>query len=152
MPVFFSFSKQTPMSVWIDRILLIALVVVVAALTVTSLPALGGQTLQGPTLLAHMMLSGALVIGLPIFAIVFLRHFVAKEPQSRLQSLGYLVTIATGLVTIAAIFVCMLPIPSTDQMHSLMSVHLWAGFAMTPAIIALLLGIQATRSTSRPRS
>lgn len=140
------------MSVWIDRILLIALIAVVIALTVTSLPALGGQALQGQTLLAHMVLSGILVVGLPVFAIAFLRHFSANQSISAWQNLGYLATVLTGLLTITTVFLCMLPIPSTDQMHQLMSAHGWTGFAMIPAIAVLLVGIRTTRSTSRHHS
>jgi hypothetical protein len=140
------------MSVWIDRILLVALVLVVVALAVTSIPSLGGETLGGQALLAHMMASGFLVIGLPIFAIVFLRHFSANKSTSSLQNLGYLATVATGWLAILTVFLCMLPIPSTHQMHSLMSAHGWAGFAMIPAIIVLLLGLRSTRSASHPRS
>ena len=132
--------RLPPMSVWIDRILLAALILVVAALAVTSLPSLGGETLLGRSLLAHMMASGFLVIGLPIFAIAFLRHFSARQPTSGLQNWGVLATIATGLLAIVTVFLCMLPIPSTHQMHVLMSAHGWAGFAMIPAIIVLLLG------------
>ena len=140
------------MSVWIDRFLLFSLVVVVTALTVTSLPSLGGETLGGQTLMAHMMASGLLVFGLPVFAIAFLRHFSAKKHTAGLQQLGYLATVATGLLTIATVFLCMLPIPSTHQMHALMSAHGWAGFAMIPAILVLLWGVRVTRSASHPRS
>ena len=140
------------MSVWIARILLAALILVVVALTVTSLPSLGGQALLGQALLAHMMASGFLVIGLPIFAIAFLRHFSARQPTSGLQNWGVLATIATGWLAIVTVFLCMLPIPSTHQMHVLMSAHGWAGFAMIPAIIVLLLGVRSTRSASHPRS
>ena len=140
------------MFVWIDRLLLLALVLVVAVLTVTSLPSLGGETLGGQMLLAHMMASGVLVMGLPVFALFFLRYFVAKRATSGFQNLGYLATLATGLVTIVTVFLCMMPIPSTHQMHSLMSIHAWAGFAMIPAIVLLLIGARATRSASHPRS
>jgi hypothetical protein len=140
------------MSVWIDRILLFSLVAVVIALAVTSLPSLGGETLGGQALLAHMMSSGVLVFGLPIFAIVFLRHFSARSTTARRQLLGYLATVATGLLTIATVFLCMLPIPSTHQMHSLMEMHGWAGFAMIPSVLLLLWGVWVTRSASHPRS
>lgn len=140
------------MSVWIDRILLAALVIVVVALTLTSLPSWGGATLDGQALLAHMMASGFLVFGLPIFAIAFLRYFSGQHRTSAIQHVGYLATVAAGLVTIVTVFLCMLPIPSTHEMHSLMSLHGWAGFVMIPAIVVLLLGVRATRSASRPRS
>ena len=140
------------MFVWIDRFLILALIIVVAVLTVTSLPSLGGETLDGQTLLAHMMASGFLVIGLPIFAIVFLRYFSTGQRTSALQRLGYLGTVLAGLLTIVTVFLCMLPIPSTHEMHSLMALHGWAGFAMIPAIVLLLVGLRITRSASHPRS
>ncbi|WP_182867503.1 hypothetical protein [Stieleria mannarensis] len=141
------------MLVWIDRILLVALVMVVAVLVFTSWPAaMDEQTLDGQALLAHMMASGVLVMGLPVFALFFLRYLPAKRTTSWLQILGYLATVAAGLVAIATVFLCMLPVPSTHQMHSLMSIHGWAGFMMIPAIVVLLIGTRATRSASHPHS
>lgn len=140
------------MSLWIDRLLLFALVLVVGILTVTALPALFGGALGGKMLLAHMMASGALVVGLPVLALAFLRHFWGSTPIARSQQWGYLACVATGLLTIATVFLCMLPIPSTDQMHELILVHGWAGFAMVPATLLLVVGVKATRSASHPRS
>ena len=140
------------MTVWIDRILLLALVLVVAALTLTSLPWWSGQTLGGSVLMSHMMASGILVFGLPVFGLFFLRYFSGKPRAAGLQQAGYLATLATGLVTIITVFLCMLPIPPTEQMHLLMSIHGWAGIAMIPAVAVLLLGVRATRSASHHRS
>ena len=140
------------MSVWIDRLLLVALLAAILALVVTSLPSLSGETLDGTMLLAHMMASGTLIFGLPILAIVFLRHFSARRPTSAVQSLGYWLTIVAGIITIATVFLCMLPVPSTEQMHELMSIHAWAGYAMIPAAAILIVGTRITRSASRPRS
>lgn len=140
------------MSRWIDRLLLIALCLVVTVLTVTALPSLSGATLGGGWLLVHMMASGALVIGMPLFALAFLRHFFGGTSLAPSQQLGYLTTLATGLLTIATVFLCMLPIPSTNQMHELMKVHGWAGFAMVPAVLLLLAGVKATRSASHLHS
>ncbi|QEF97681.1 hypothetical protein Mal15_17230 [Stieleria maiorica] len=141
------------MLVWIDRILLLALVMVVAVLVFTSWPAaMDEQTLDGQALLVHMMASGVLVMGLPVFALFFLRYLPAKRTTSWLQILGYIATLAAGLVTIVTVFLCMLPVASTHQMHSLMSVHGWAGFMMIPAIVLLLIGTRATRSASHPHS
>lgn len=139
------------MAVWIDRILLATLVIVVAILTLTSLGSLSGDPLGGNTLLAHMVTSGVLVVGLPVFAIAFLRH-MAKPETSVTQGIGVLLTIAAGLISIVTVFLCMLPLPSTAQMHTLIVVHGWAGFAMIPAVALLLIGVVATRSASRPRS
>ena len=140
------------MSVWIDRILIVALVIVVGVLAATSLPSLSGATLGGGALMTHMMASGVLVIGLPIFALTFLRYFAPRRSTSGIQHIGYVATIACGLLTIATVFVCMMPIPSTGQMHDLMSLHGWSGFAMIPAIAVLLIGLRLTRSASHPRS
>lgn len=140
------------MSVWIDRILVFALIVVVVALAVTSVPALRGETLGGQALMGHMMSSGLLVFGLPIFALVFLRHLSASRSTSIWQKLGYLAVITTGLLTILTVFLCMLPIPSTREMHTLMSVHRWAGLAMIPTIALLVIGMLATRSASHRHS
>lgn len=140
------------MSVWIDRSLLAALLVVVAGLAVTASGTLVGEPLGGETLLAHMMFSGVLVVGLPVFAVVFLRHLTKTTGSSSLQACGYLATVAAGMATIATVFCCMLPIPSTDQMHALMAFHGWFGFAMIPAVGVLLIGTRLTRSTSRHRS
>ncbi|MCO8122168.1 hypothetical protein NHH03_10500 [Stieleria sp. TO1_6] len=140
------------MSVWIDRILLLALILVVALLTITALPFFAGQTLGGQTLLIHMMASGVLVVGLPLFALVFLRHLRPSQPASKAQQAGYLATIATGLLTILTVLACMLPIASTEQMHVLMETHGWAGLAMIPAIGLLLIGMRAKRSASHLHS
>ncbi|OYP33795.1 hypothetical protein [Rhodopirellula sp. MGV] len=140
------------MAIWIDRFLIACLILVVAVLTVTSVPALGGQTLGGSMLLTHMMASGMLVFGLPLFAFVMVRYLSPRHSTSWLYVLGYLLIVVAGLGTIASVFYCMLPIPSTDQMHELMQVHKWAGLAMTPAIVLFLIGMRLTRSASRPHS
>ncbi|KAA5546210.1 hypothetical protein FYK55_04790 [Roseiconus nitratireducens] len=136
------------MSRWIDRLLVAALVVVVAVLCLTALPFLAGHTLGGPGLLTHMFASGALVIGLPVFALAFLRHLPYPSRAGRLYSLGFLATVALGFLTIATVFLCMLPVPATEQMHALMTAHGWIGFAMVPAIVLLLLGMLRSRRTA----
>jgi hypothetical protein len=151
-PPFLPRSKLRLMSAWIDRFLLAALVAVVVALAVTSAPSLAGVPLGGRLLLGHMLSSGALVIGLPIFAVVFLRHLAGSSRTSKTQHVGYLATVVTGLATIATVFLCMLPVPSTEQMHALMDVHGWFGFLMIPAVGLLLLGVSFTRSASHRRS
>ena len=140
------------MTRWIDRLLIVALICVVAVLVATSLPSLGGDTLAGSTLMTHMLASGALVVGLPIAAMILLRHAVPGRRRSLTYRFGYIATLAAGLVTIATVFVCMLPVASTDQMHSLMSAHGWAGYLMVPAIALLAIGLRVTQSASHPRS
>ncbi|MEM6473463.1 MAG: hypothetical protein AAF802_28145 [Planctomycetota bacterium] len=139
------------MSVWIDRFLLLSLLVIVVILTITSVSALGGEPLGGNELLAHMMASGVLVVGLPVFAIAAIRH-LPKKDTSTTQGIGVLLTITTGLLSIVTVFLCMLPIASTDQMHTLIKAHRWAGLSMIPSVAILMLGMTFTRSASRPRS
>ncbi|MCC9603068.1 hypothetical protein LOC67_21170 [Stieleria sp. JC731] len=140
------------MAVWIDRFLIACLIIVVGVLTITSLPALGGQTLGGQMLMAHMMASGALVFGLPVFAFAMLRYLTPRYQTSWTHVIGYLSTLVAGLLTIASVFYCMLPIPSTSQMHEMMHVHKLAGLAMTPAILVMLVGFYFTRSASHRHS
>ena len=129
---------------WIYRALVAALLVAVGALTVTALPALGGGDLSGSFLLAHMFASGVLVIGLPVFAIVFLWHVLSL--RSRTVYWSYAGILASGVATIATVFLCMLPIPSTGQMHELITVHGWAGFAMVPVSILFALGLRSAKT------
>ncbi|MCD0459319.1 hypothetical protein [Roseiconus lacunae] len=137
---------------WVDRFLIGCLVLVVAILTATSAPAVLGRPFGGTMLLTHMMASGALVFGLPVFAFAMIRHFLPQHPIARSHAAGFLLTVMAGLLTIASVFACMLPIPSTDQMHRLMQVHKIAGLTMTPAIVLLLIGLRLTRSASHHHS
>ncbi len=142
------------MRLWIDRIFLVAIVAMIFVLAVTALPALGGGHLEGPMLLLHMMASGALVIVLPLFALFYLGRSLSRFKSGGLQRLGFWSLIITGLLTIVTVFVCMLPLPSTETMHELIVIHGYAGFAMVPAVVVLVLGasrwrrIQATRSAT----
>lgn len=142
------------MRIWIDRLLLIAIIVIVAVLTATALPVLAGHHLGGTMLLLHMMASGALVFALPIAALFWLPRYLTRYASDALQRWGFWLLIATGFVTIATVFACMLPYPSTPVMHQLINWHGWAGFAMVPAVLLLLVGslrwrrIQLTRSAT----
>jgi hypothetical protein len=129
------------MKTWFDRLLLIALLVVIAILTVTAIPLLRGEHLSGRMLFAHMRASGALVIVLPIFAINGLLKHLNHNTSGAGQRLGYWTVLVTGLLTIATIFVCMLPVPSTAQMETLIQWHGYAGYAMVASAILLCLGI-----------
>jgi hypothetical protein len=139
---------------WIDRIFLLAITAIVAALTATALPVLGGGHLEGTMLLLHMMGSGAMVIALPLFALYYLPRSINRFKSGSLQRIGFWSLIAAGLVTTATMFACMLPLPSTDQMHQLIQLHRYAGFAMVPAVALLMVGasrwrrIQSTRSAT----
>lgn len=145
---------NTEMKLWIDRIFLVALVAIIFVLTVTALPVLGGGHLEGPMLLLHMMASGALVIVLPLFALFYLGRSISRFKSGGAERLGFWSLLITGLLTIVTVFVCMLPLPSTETMHQLIAIHRYAGFAMVPAVVLLVLGasrwrrIQSTRSAT----
>ncbi|QEG42302.1 hypothetical protein [Roseimaritima ulvae] len=131
---------------WIERLLLIAVVVIVAVLTVTAVPVLGGGHLGGTWLLAHMAASGALVFVLPVFAIVGLWREIQDQATSPLQRWGFWAVVLSGLLTIATVFVCMLPLPSTSAMETLIVSHGYAGWALAVATIGLLIGCWRRRS------
>ncbi len=142
------------MKTWVDLILLLGILVVVAVLTITAIPALAGHHLGGTMLLVHMMASGALVFALPVAGILWLTRALGDAESSSLQRWGFWLMITTGFATIATVFFCMLPYPSTDTMHQLIALHGWAGFAMVPAVVLLVVGslrwrrIQLTRSAT----
>ena len=137
------------MTTWLDRLLTIALVIVVGSAAATALPAVtDGDVLRGRLLRAHMVAGGALVIGLPIVALWFLRRAVGGGAFHALGCFGYWTVMASGWVTIASVYVCMVPVASTDQMHELVELHGAAGWAMSVAVLALLAG---AFQESRPR-
>lgn len=136
----------------IDRIMLAALTIVVAVLVATSLPTLSGHHLSGTTLRIHMMASGALVIGLPIFAVYWILRCINPSSSGFVQRTGYWFVLTTGLLSIATAFACMLPIASTAQMKQLMLWHGYIGFTMVPAIILILIGARIWGQSSRETS
>lgn len=142
------------MTLWIDRIMMVVLVAIIFVLTATAFPVLAGGHLGGLMLLLHMMASGALVIVLPLFSLYFLSRSISRLKSGGLQRLGFWSLLVAGLVTIATVFLCMLPVPSTETMHQLIAVHSYAGFAMVPAVAVFVLGasrwrrIQSTRSAT----
>lgn len=142
------------MKIWIDRAFLVALVAIIFVLTVTAAPVLAGGHLGGPMLLLHMMASGALVFVLPVFAIYYLSRSISSLHSGGLERLGFWTLLVSGLMTIATMFICMMPIPATQTMQQLVELHGYAGFAMVPAVALLVLGasrwrrIQSTRSAT----
>lgn len=138
----------------IDQILLIGIAAVTAILTLTAIPVLFGGHLEGLPLLVHMMASGALVIGLPLLALWQVGNSISQHRSGAMQRWGFWLLMLTGVITIASIFACMLPVPPTEQMHALLDVHGYAGFAMVPALALLFAGtsrwrrIQSTRSAT----
>ncbi len=142
------------MKVLVDRILLVLLFVVIFAASATAaLPAFfGADHLGGALLLAHMFSSGGLVFLLPIFALFWLFSCISSATSGALQRLGFWLLVSSGLLTIATIFACMLPYPSTEQMEQLIKLHGYAGFAMVPALFVLMIGAARWRSIQRARS
>lgn len=139
---------------WIDRILLATVILLVAVLAISTLPWIMGGHFAGPWLLAHMAASGALVMTLPLLALSLLWQNLSRFKSGAIERLGFWLLIVSGLTTITTVFLCMLPLPSTDQMHDLVVLHTYAGFAMVPASLLLAFGIsrwrriQSTRSTT----
>ena len=142
------------MKTLIDRLLLLALSLLVLVLAGTAAPTLFGGHLEGFPLMMHMGASGALVIGMPLVALWFLPRSVTRRNSVGTQRCGFWLAVLAAVITITTVFVCMLPIPSTAQMHQLMQVHGYAGFAMVPAVALLVVGtlrarrIQSTRSAT----
>ena len=132
---------------WFDRLSLLALTVIIVVVALTSLPALFGGHLAGTILLLHMMASGALVVGLPIYALLYVWRNISRFKSAALERLGFWLLVLTGVLTIASIFLCMLPIPSTDELEQLIQFHGYAGFAMVPALAILLWGAARMKST-----
>ena len=126
------------------------LAVLVGAAFATSLPALSGERIQGRLLLLHMVAGSGLVFTLPIFAVTWLLRCIDVQRSRWLECFGYLIVILGGLVSIITVFICMLPIPSTSQMHELMTLHKYAGWLTVPAVLALLIGVwHSHRKTSQ---
>ncbi len=142
------------MKIWIDRLLILAVLVLVLVLLGSTVPWMISGHLQGSTLLLHMFASGALVIVLPLLTISYMWQNISRFKSGGLQRLGFWLLVMTGLTTIATVFICMFPIASTPQMHQLMRIHGYAGFAMVPALALLVVGalrwrrIEATRSAT----
>ncbi len=137
---------------WTDVLMLIGLTLVVVSLAVTAAPALNNGHLNGMLLLMHMVASGALVIILPLFAFSGLGAYVRSIASRPTQRLGFWIVVSTGLLTIATIFLCMLPIPSTSAMETLIRWHGYTGFAMLIAMIALCLSVLRYRKKTGTRA
>jgi hypothetical protein len=142
------------MHYWIMRMLVIVITVAVGILALTALPFWVDEHMEGQRLKNHMLASGALVVGLPLLAIFGMPGASRQAASVAVHQLGYWLLILTGLVTMTTMFLCMLQVPSTEQMHQLIEVHGYAGFATVPAVVLLIVGmvrsrrIQATRSAT----
>jgi heme/copper-type cytochrome/quinol oxidase subunit 2 len=140
------------MKALMDCLLLLALILVVLVLAGTAAPTPWDAHLGGTRLMLHMGASGGLVVGMPIVAMWFLRRNLKPQESTRSQRWGYWLCVLTGTATITTVFFCMLPYPSTDQMHVLMGAHGYAGFAMVPAVTLFALGIVRQRRIQSTRS
>lgn len=140
------------MKKWIDRILTGVVSLLVLVLVGSTIPWLSGGHLQGNALLLHMFASGAMVVVLPLLAFSAVWPNISRFKSGGLQRLGFWLLMLTGLATIATVFVCMLPIPSTEQMRELMRAHGYAGFAMLPALLLLIAGAARWRRIHSTRS
>ena len=136
---------------WFHHLLLAAICVVLIVLMFTAWPAVWGYPVQGQTLLLHMMASGALVFCLPCYAAFFLWRNLDRSSTAATQRLGFWAVLASGFVTIATVFACMMPLASTDTMHQLIQWHGYAGFAMVPAAMLLVWGVSRTKSLQTRR-
>ena len=145
---------QTPMLAKLFPILTLLLALVVIVLTVTSVPALASDHLGGTMLMAHMAASGALVFGLPVLAWVGLNKVTQRRASGSAERIGFWAVLLTGWLSIATVFACMLPVFGTDAMHHLIELHGYAGFAMVPATVLLLVGViffrKAPKRSSNP--
>ncbi len=131
---------------------LFIIVVCTIVLAATALPALLGDHLEGKTLILHMMASGGVVTLLPILAILLLGQAIGVQGSNALLQVGFWTTIVTGLLSIASIFGCMMPITSTATIHTLVLIHGYTGFAMVPAVTLLLFGMIRWRRMHSIRS
>ena len=145
-------SSRITMTNILHTIFLIAILLVVLLLAATAIPSLRGEPLGGPVLLIHMMASGALVMALPLYAILFVWRHLDPIASAAMQRTGFWLVLLTGLVTTGTVFACMLPIASTDTMHKLIVWHGYAGFAMVPAVALLIWGVSRTRRIKSIRS
>lgn len=124
------------MIVLIRRLTLVVLIAAVAVLFVTSLPTWWGGHLLGYRLLVHMMASGAVVVGLPVYAVLRWTQWRSVPSPSLPQVVTFWALVLTGFLTIASMFACMLPTTSTPWMITLIDFHGWIGSTM--AIVAIL--------------
>ena len=136
------------MSVWIPRILLAVVAVLTLWLGATALPSLRATHLGGGALLQHMVASGGLVVVLPVYGVLALGRQLDRLRSGRLERAGFWALIGTGFVTIGTVFLCMLPIASTEMMDHLVRWHGYVGFVMVAALLLLLLGLLARRRGS----
>lgn len=120
-----------------------AMLLVLALLALTSLPAISGEPLHGNVLLAHMIASGAMVALLPLVIWFYPRR------SKGLSKFSAFLFAAFGLVswlTIATMFIGMLPLASTPLLAILITWHGWLGYGSVGlAILLLFFGFRSQR-------
>lgn len=125
--------------------LAVALLVIVTILLAT---AWGGGPLHGNTLMLHMMVSGAMVFALPLFAIVWLPRILDYKHRAWVLRAGFWGVVASGFITIATMFVSMLPLAATGDLKRLISLHGYAGFVSVAAAVLFAVGWILSRKNS----
>jgi cytochrome bd-type quinol oxidase subunit 2 len=123
----------------IERLVIAATIAVIGVLTVTALPSLRGGDLHGRWLLVHMMASGALVFLLPVFGFLGLARLVRTKAWTRIRAAAFWLALLCGFLTIGTMFVGMMPIASTEQMHSLITGHGIIGYGLSVSIVLFLM-------------
>lgn len=117
----------------------LVLVIAVIISVVTSLPTWFGAHFGGYRLLAHMMASGVIVVTLPLYAILRWTDWLTSPASGRGEPIAFWTMMVFGFLTIATMFVCMMPIASTATMRELVDLHGWLGAVMAIAVLANLL-------------
>src|SRR6056297_1663538 len=107
------------MLVKLTPVLSILVAVIVTVLTVTALPAVAAGPLDGTMLMAHMAASGALVFALPVLGLAGLGVMIRPGKSVPSERVGFWAVLLTGWLSIATVFLCMLPIVGTEAMHGL---------------------------------
>lgn len=136
----------------VTRILFLMILVVVAVLTVTSLPTLADEHMAGQRLMIHMMAGGSLVVAMPLFALLFLRRVLSPYRSDRIQRVGFWVLLVAATVSILCVLLSMMPLLSTEAMQTSMSVHGYAGFVAAAALVLLVVGSLRWRNMQSMRS
>lgn len=145
------FNRSRVLLSLIRNVSLLVLALATGVSFATALPTLWGGHLGGATLRFHMMASGAVVTMLPVYAVVRLLQRNRGAQGSMLEISVFRALLVMGVATIATMFVCMLPIASTDTMHELVELHGWFGFVLA-ALVALSVWIAVKMRAERSSS
>ncbi|MEM6364134.1 MAG: hypothetical protein AAF745_06900 [Planctomycetota bacterium] len=130
----------------LERLAMAAVVISALMLFVTSTPSIRGEELHGLWLMAHMGSSGLFVVALPVQAILFVWLQVIMPAITMTERSLLMALYVFGGLSIGTMFACMLPVPDTDSMRTLIWVHGWIGMV----VVAWLIPIVVTRLKTRP--